>query len=56
MMLFLQPSTKPGGIIFPRKMGKVTYFVESSPSTAATDTIESKIKKLILRECDRVSV
>ena len=36
------------------KIGKITYIVESSSSDTATDTIDRKIEKLIMRDCARV--
>jgi hypothetical protein len=38
-----------------RKIGKVTFLIVASSSEIATDTIERKIEKLILRGCDRTS-
>ena len=40
---------------FAHKIGKTLYLVESSSSRKATDTIENKVKQLILRECNRNS-
>jgi hypothetical protein len=31
------------------KIGKITYLVSASPSEKATDTIEKKIEKLIIK-------
>lgn len=39
-----------------RKVGKVTYVIESSPSATATETIDRKIEGLILREIQRNTV
>ena len=36
------------------RIGKKTYIVESSSSETATDTVKSKIEKLILRDCGRM--
>jgi len=33
-----------------RKIGKITYLVTASPSDKATDTIEKKIEKLIIKD------
>jgi hypothetical protein len=33
-----------------RKIGKITYLVTASPSEKATDTIEKKIEKLIIKD------
>lgn len=33
-----------------RKIGKITYLVSASPSDNATDTIEKKIEKLIIKD------
>jgi hypothetical protein len=38
-----------------RKIGKITYVVESSSSETATDTLKDKIENLILRECERLT-
>jgi len=32
-----------------QKIGKITYIVTASPSEKATDTIEQKIEKLIIK-------
>ena len=37
-----------------RKIGKITYLVESSSSSTATETLNQKIEQMILRECSRV--
>jgi hypothetical protein len=41
-------------IVTKRQVGKVTYLVEASSSDTATDTVECKIEKLILRGCNRI--
>ena len=33
-----------------RKIGKITYLVAASPSEKATDTINKKIEKLIIKD------
>ena len=32
------------------KIGKITYLVKSSPSDKATDTLEQKIEKMIVKD------
>jgi hypothetical protein len=53
--LKLPLSDKQLPTIMERKIGKVTFLIVSSSSETATDTIERKIEKLILRGCDRIS-
>jgi len=36
-----------------RKIGKITYIIESSPCETASETIERKIEGLILRDIQR---
>jgi hypothetical protein len=50
----LLPNDTKNRTITEYKIGKFTYFVISSSSEAATDTIYRKIEKLILRDCDRI--
>ena len=35
------------------KIGKITYLVSASPSDGATDTIEKKLEKLIMKDMRR---
>lgn len=44
---------QPKPVTTERKIGKITYFVKSSPSETAKDTINQKIEKLILRDIER---
>ncbi|GHU79793.1 hypothetical protein FACS1894191_3420 [Clostridia bacterium] len=37
------------------KIGKTTYLVTASPSEKATDTIERKIEKLIMRDVQKTA-
>ena len=37
-----------------QKIGKVTYVVESSSSDTAKDTIDRKVERLIMRDCERM--
>jgi hypothetical protein len=37
------------------RIGKTTYLVTASPSEKATDTIERKIEKLIMRDVQKMA-
>ena len=41
-------------VITKYKIGKKTYIVEASSCEKATETIKSKVEKLILRDCTRM--
>lgn len=38
------------------KIGTTTYFVVASPSDKATDTIKTKVEKLILKDMSRDNI
>ena len=40
-------------VITERKIGKITYLVQASPSEKATDTIHKKIEKLIMKDLQK---
>mgnify|MGYP000119724086 FL=1 len=40
-------------VITERKIGKITYLVQASPSAKATDTIDKKIEKLIMKDLQK---
>ncbi len=45
---------KKSEITTKRKIGKITYLVQALPSENATDTIQKKMEKLIIKDLQKV--